>query len=569
MKKILLGNDAIIKGALASGVSFVSGYPGCPSAEIGDNFGKIAKENGVYAEWSTNEKTALEASIGASFSGLKSLVNMKSFGINVCADSLLPLAYTGTKAGMVIVVADDPSCWSSAQTEQNSRAYSVFGHFPTLEPADPQECYDFTKLAFEISEKFNTPVILHTTTRVNHQKMPVDFSVAERNNNFVKGEFIKNPHQFSTMPPRTLEMKAELLAKIEKIKQFVEKSKVNFVIGKEPLDSAQGRSKIGIITSGVSYLYTQEAMENLGLDLPILKLGFFYPLPEKKISDFIKDKKKILVIEELDPYLEKEIKILAKEVNLKVEVFGKNANPEAGRRVLSEIGELNSEKICIAIAEVTGKKFKEFKIENWTLRGASAIKFKIPSRTARLCESCPYWYVFPVLKRIAPDAIFGGDIGCNMIANLAPHNLSDYMFAMGAGIGISHGVKKSTNQKVISIMGDGTFFHSGIAGLINAVYNKSNPLVVILDNRITAMTGHQSNPGMGRTLMGDTTEELSIEEIAKACGVKNIKVLDPINMQELENTVKDLLTKDEISLIICKRVCALLAKRQNAQQHDQ
>jgi len=544
MKKILLGNNAIIEGALASGVSFVSGYPGCPSAEIGDNFGKIAAKNGVYAEWSTNEKTALEAAIGASFSGLKSLVNMKSFGINVCSDSLLPLIYTGTKAGMVIVIADDPSCWSSAQTEQNSRAYSIFGHIPTLEPSDPQECYDFTKLAFEISEKFNIPVMLHTTTRVNHQKMPVEFSVIERSGDFVKGEFIKNHHQFSTMPPRTLEMKAELLEKIEKIKNFSEKSKINFVKGNRD-------SKIGIITSGVSYLYVKEAMENLEIDLPILKLGFFYPLPTKKISDFIKDKKKIFVVEELDSYIEKEVNILAKNVNCKLEVFGKN--------VLPEIGELNTEKIAIALAKVVGKKFVPFKIT----------KNDLPKRTARLCEGCPYWYIFPVLKRIAPDAIFGGDIGCNMIANLAPHNLSDYMFAMGAGIGISHGVKKSTEQKVISIMGDGTFFHSGIAGLINAVYNKSNLLVVILDNRITAMTGHQPNPGMGKTLMGDATEELSIEEIVKACGVKNIKVLDPINMKELEYAVKEFLVKNDISVIICKRICALLAKRQSAQQHDQ
>jgi len=537
MKKILLGNDAIIEGALASGVSFVSGYPGCPSAEIGDNFGKIAAKNGVYAEWSTNEKTAMEAAIGASFSGLKSLVNMKSFGINVCSDSLLPLAYTGTKGAMVIVVADDPSCWSSAQTEQNSRAYSAFGHIPTLEPSDPQECYDFTKLAFEISEKFNTPVMLHTTTRVNHQKMPVEFEPVAINGEFKKGEFIKNPHQFSTMPPRTLEMKAELLEKIKEIKQFAEKSKVNFVAGKK-------ESKIGVVTSGASYLHVKEALLALDLDLPVLKLGFFYPLPDNKILNFIKKNKKILVVEELDPYLEKEINVLAKKANQKIEIYGKN--------VLTEIGELNVEKVTVALAKVTGKKFTSFKFKPMIL----------PKRTARLCEGCPYWYVFPVLKRIAPDAIFGGDIGCNMIANLAPHNLTDYMFAMGAGIGISHGVSKSTTQKVITIMGDGTFFHSGIAGLVNAVYNKSNPLVVILDNRITAMTGHQPNPGMGKTLMKEDTKELSIEEIVKACGVENIKVLDPINIQEFEGTIKDFLEKKEISVIICKRICALLAKRQ-------
>ncbi len=538
MKKILLGNDAIIRAALDSGVSFVSGYPGCPSAEIGDNFAKIAQKNGVHVEWSTNEKTALEASIGASFSGLKSLVNMKSFGINVCSDSLFPLAYTGTKGGMVIVVADDPSCWSSAQTEQNSRGYAYLSHIPVLEPSDPQECYDFTKLGFEISEKFNIPVILHTTTRVNHQKMPVIFEGVERESQFKKGEFIKNPHQYVTMPPRVMEMKEELLEKIEKITKFAEKSKENKISG-------NSKSKIGIITSGISYLHAMEALEVLGLDLPVLKLGFFYPLPSGKIKNFIKNLKKVLIIEELEGYLEKDITALSKDANPKLEIFGKN--------VLPEIGELNTEKVLIALAKMTGKK----------VIAQKTVNLNLPKRTARLCEGCPYWYIFPVLKRAAPvGTIFGGDIGCNMIATLAPHNMDDYMFSMGSSLGIAHGVKKSTNQKVISMMGDGTFFHAGIPAIVNAVYNKSNPLIVILDNRITAMTGHQPNPGMGKTLMGEDTEELSIEEIAKACGVKNIKVLDPINMKDLENTVKDFLNKDEVSLIICKRVCALLERRQ-------
>jgi len=550
MKKILLGNDAIIKAALASGVSFVSGYPGCPSAEIGDDFAKIAAKNGVYVEWSTNEKVALEAAIGASFSGIRSLVNMKSFGINVCSDSLLPLVYTGTKAPMVIVVADDPSCWSSAQTEQNSRGYAYLSHIPMLEPADPQECYDFTKLAFEISEKFKIPVILHTTTRANHQKMPVEFEETIPNSVVKKGEFVKNQHQFVTMPPRVLEMKAELLEKAEKIRALSEKSFANKIY------NGSTSSKFGIITSGVAHLHTLEVLEEMKLKVPILKLGFFNQLPEKKIAKFLGGLKKVLVVEELDGYLEKEIKVIAKDANLKLEVFGKN--------VLPEIGELNSEKISVALAKITGKKFVSFKPDVLTL----------PKRTARLCEGCPYWHVFPLLKRIAPEGtVFGGDIGCNMIASLPPHSMSDYMFAMGAGLGISHGVSKSlrsnsgqaTSQKVISIMGDGTFFHSGIAPLINAVYNKSNPLVVIVDNRITAMTGHQPNPGMGKTLMGETTEELQIEDIVKACKVKNVKVLDPINMQEFESTVKDFLTKDEVSVIICKRICALLERRQKKQ----
>jgi len=535
-KEILLGNEAIINGALSAGVNFVSGYPGCPSAEIGDEFAKIAKQKGVYVEWSTNEKTALEAAIGASFSGLKSLVNMKSFGINVCSDALLPLAYTGTKAPMVIVVADDPSCWSSAQTEQNSRAYAYLSHIPVLEPADPQECYDYTKLGFEISEKFNMPVILRTVTRAAHQRAVVVFEETEKKEQKV-GEFVKNPHQFSTMPPRILEQKKELLEKIKKIGAYADKSKINKIDG--------DKSKIGIIASGISFLYSMEAVEELKLSASVLKLGFFYPLPERLIANFIKDKNKLLVVEELDPYIEKEITRIAKSVNPKLQIFGKD--------ILSEIGELGSEDVCVALAKITGKTYKK-----------SAVKsLALPKRTARLCEGCPYWYIFPTIKRVAPEGtIFGGDIGCNMIGGLPPHSLHDYLFCMGSSIGISHGVKKSTNQKVISLMGDGTFFHSGIAGLINTVYNKSNPLMIVLDNRITAMTGHQPNPGMGKTSMGEDTEELRIEEIAKACGVKHIKVLDPINIKELEDTIKEFLTKDEISLIVCKRICALLARRQ-------
>src|SRR3989344_4306923 len=331
MKKILLGNEAIVQGALEAGVDFVSGYPGCPSAEIGDEFLKIAKENGLYAEWSTNEKVALESAIGASFSGLKSLVNMKSFGINVCSDSLLPLAYTGTKAPMVIVVADDPSCHSSAQSEQDSRGYAYLSHIPILDPSDVQECYDFTKLGFEISEKFNTPVILRTTTRVNHQRAIVEFEeinpsagssteAHSKSSGHKIGNFVKNPHQFSTMPPRVMEMKKELLEKIEKIKLFAEKHPANY--------------KLNPITN-----------------------------------------KKILVVEELDPYLEKEIKNIAKNINPKLEIHGKD--------LLPEIGELNTEKIVFALSKIL-----KFKIKNSAPNGAALRGLPLLARIPYNKRSC-------------------------------------------------------------------------------------------------------------------------------------------------------------------------------------
>lgn len=538
-KKVLLGNEAIVRAAINCGVDFVSGYPGCPAAEIGDEFGRIAEKNNIYYEQGPNEKVALESAIGASFSGLRALVDMKSFGINVCSDSLFPLAYTGTKGGMVIIVADDPSCHSSAQSEQNSRGYAYISRIPMLEPSDPQECFEFTKLGFEMSEKFNTPIILRTTTRVAHQRGVVLVDLAPTKEKSI-GNFVKDFKRFSTLPPRTMEMKKELLKKIEEIKNYAGKRKINKTEGNK-------KSKLGIIASGVAYLYAKEALEELGVDAQILKLNLFYPLAEKDITSFVKNLKKVLVVEELDGYVEKEVRSISKSANPRLEVYGKD--------LLTEIGELNTEKVIESIAKILHKKLEKIKL--------LPKNSDIPRRHPRFCEGCPHIYSLSAIKRAAPEGtVFGGDIGCYMMAGLEPYYMQDYLFSMGSSMGISHGVKKSTKQKVISFIGDATFFHSGITGLINAVYNKSNPLFVILDNRTTAMTGTEPNPGMGKTGMDEATEELKIEEIVKACGVKNIKILDQINAKELEETVKDFLNKDEVSVIICRRICALLAKRQ-------
>jgi len=548
-KQILLGNEAIVQGALEAGVDFVSTYPGTPASEIGNTFAKIAEKQGIYFEFSTNEKVALEAAIGASFSGLRCLVAMKNFGLNVASDALLPLCYTGIKGPMVIVVADDPSCWSSAQSEENSRAYAYLAHIPMLEPADAQEAKDFTKLAFEISEKFKLPVILRTTTRVAHQRMPVIVnSKFKIQNSKLKGKFVKDVKRFVTMPPRVLEMKEELLEKIEKIKEFAEQNKINKIENCLPAEARRAKAgKLGIIVSGVSYLYVKEALEKLELDLPILKLGFFYPLPEKKIKNFIKKLKKVLVIEELEPYLEKEIKILAKEINPKLEVLGKD--------ILPQIGELKTEIIISAIGKLINKKIKNcLPAEVLLASGTKAGKFKIPVRFPRFCPGCPHTMVLTAIKKAAPKGtIFGGDIGCYMMAGLPPHELQDYLLCMGSSIGIAHGIGKSTNQKIIAFIGDSTFFHVGIPALVNIVFNKSNILIIVMDNLITAMTGHQPNPG----------EKIKIEDVVRACGVKNIKVVDPINIKEMEETIKEFLEKEGVSVIVSRRICALLAKKQN------
>lgn len=535
MKKILLGNEAIVQGALEAGVNFVSTYPGTPSSEIGNIFNKIAKKYGIYFEFSSNEKTAIEAGIGASFSGLKTLVAMKHFGLNVASDAFLPFIYTGTVGPTVVVVADDPSCHSSGQSEENTRAYGELAHVPILEPADPAEAKEFVKLGFKISEKFNLPVMLRTTTRVAHQRMPVEIKKLATKRK--TGKFIKNKDKFVTMPPRVLEMKDELLGKIEKIREFSEKSPINKITrGRLPARQAGTSYNFGIVVSGVSYLYVKEALDRLNLSIPIFKIGIFNPLPNKKIKDFIKNKKKVLIVEELEGYLEKEIKTLTKEVNCKLEVYGKNLLP-ASR-------ELNEERVGEAIAEITGKKYST----------SQKKELNIPTRFPRLCQGCPYWMVFSAIKKAAPkNTVFGGDIGCYMLAGFKPHEIQDYLLCMGSGIGIGHGIKKASQnkQKLIALIGDSTFFHAGIPALVNAVYNKSNPLIIVLDNKITAMTGHQPNPG----------EDIKIENIAKATGVKHVAVLNPADFAETQKTIKNFINKKEVSVIVMRQICALWERK--------
>lgn len=571
-KTILLGNEAIVRGALESGVQFVSTYPGTPASEIGNTFFKLSqsKEFKGYFEFSTNEKVALEAVIGASFSGLKTLVAMKSFGLNVALDALLPFLYTGSKGPAVLVVADDPSCHSSAQSEENTRTFACLAHLPIIEPADPQECLDFTKLAFQLSEKFQIPVMLRTTTRVAHQRAPVNpgeipastkaftfahGALADKSAGKQNPKFIKDPRRFMTLPPRVLEMKKELLEKIEKIREFSEAAKINTVIQntKYPLfaHSKTQDTKIGIITSGISYLYVMEALKELNLNLPVLKLGFFYPLPEAKIGKFIKNLNKVLIVEELEPCLEREIKRLAKDANCQLEVFGK--------KLLPEVGELKPEQVTLAIAKMTNSKFQINPpgSQQPNSKQIQNDKFQIPKRFPRLCPGCPYWLVFSGLKKAVDTkkVIFGGDIGCYMLFGTPAINMQDYLSCMGSSIGIAHGIKKATGQKLITFIGDSTFFHAGIPALINTVFNKSNPLIIILDNQTTAMTGLQPNPSAPVAPNG-----IKIEEIVKACGVKNLAVIDQANQEEFISTVKEFLAKPDVSVIIARRPCIWIKK---------
>jgi len=364
--------------------------------------------------------------------------------------------------------------------------------------------------------------------------MPVKLGEWKKNPS-LEGRFVKDPGRFVTLPPRVLEMKKELLEKIEKIKQFSEKSSVN------PLFGTISREKLGIITSGVSYLYVMEALKELNLELPVLKLGFFYPLPEEKIKNFIKNFKKILVVEELEPFLEKELFSLAKQSNCKLKVIGKE--------LLPEVGELKPEYVISAIAKFTGIKYQ-----------MPHTKYRIPAskRLPQLCPGCPYWLVISAIKRAVDvkKVIFGGEIGCYMLFGNSPVNLQDYLSCMGSSVGIAHGIKKAGGQKIISFVGDSSFFHAGIPALINTVFNKSNPLIIILENQTTAMTGHQPHPGAPVEPNG-----IKIEEIVKACGVKNVRTIDQINQEEFVKTVKEFLAKEEVSVIIARRPCIFVAKK--------
>jgi indolepyruvate ferredoxin oxidoreductase alpha subunit len=535
-KVILMGNEAIVRAALEEGVSFVSTYPGTPASEIGSVFFKLFQEKKYkgYFEFSTNEKVALEAGIGASFSGLKTMVAMKNFGLNVALDALFPFVYTGVKGPSVIIVADDPSCHSSAQSEENSRFIGFAAHIPILEPSDPQECKDFVRLAFRISEKHKIPVIVRTTTRVAHQKMPVALGRMPKSK-MLKGKFVKDARRFITLPPRVLEMKEELLEKMKEIKEFSEKSSVNLVTGNPQ------NKKIGIITSGISYLNSMEALSELKLSLPVLKLGFFNPLAEEKIKKFIKPLKKVLVVEELEPYLEKEVERLAKSVNCGLQVNGKDLLPETG--------ELKPEQIAMALAKFAGVKHE---IRN-TGNAVKALK-----RSPQLCPGCPYWFVIAAIKKAVDvkKVVFGGEIGCYMLFGNNPVNLQDYLSCMGSSVGIAHGIKKSANQKIISFVGDSSFFHAGIPALVNAVFNKSNPLIIILNNGTTAMTGHQPHPAAS-----SESRAIDIEAIVSACGVKYVKTIDQTDQKEFTKTVKEFLDKDEVSVIVAKHPCVFVAKK--------
>lgn len=520
MKMILTGNEAIARGAWEAGLHVAAAYPGTPSTEILEN---LAMYKEVYSEWSTNEKVALEVAAGASIAGARALAAMKHVGLNVAADPLFTLAYTGVNGGLVIVTADDPGLFSS-QNEQDNRYYAPHAKLAMLEPSDSQECLEYVKQAFDISEKFDTPVLFRVTTRICHSKTLVETS--ERVEVPVR-PYEKNAAKYVMAPASAKKRKYVLEDRIRAMKEFSETTPLNRI--------ERGSGNIGIITSGISYNHAKEVF---GGEVSYLKLGFTWPLPEKKIKEFAASVETLYVIEENEAYLEDFVKAL-----------GINC---VGREKLPWIDELTPEIIRRAFFPGSEEK------------GGYKIDAEVPPRPPVLCAGCTHRGFFYEAGKYK-DIVVTGDIGCYTLGMVPPLSVTDSVICMGAsvsnGVGFSKAVEKAgRKQKVFAVIGDSTFFHSGITGLIDAIVNKAPIVVNILDNRITAMTGHQENPGTGRTLMGEPTHQVDLKELCMACGVKaeNIRLIDPYKLDETKEAIKAGYEATEPFVIITTSPCALI-----------
>ena len=512
--KLMLGNEAIARGAYEAGVKVVSAYPGTPSTEVTEN---IARYDEVYAEWAPNEKVAFEVAIGASYAGVRSMVCMKHVGVNVAADPMFTAAYTGVNGGLVILAADDPGMHSS-QNEQDTRFDARSAHIPRLEPSDSMEAKEFTKLAFELSEKYDTPVFVRTTTRLAHSQSYVE--ECDRTEIAVK-PYQKDITKYTMMPSSAIGRHVKVEERENQLKADVETMSIN----REELNDLS----LGIVCSGVVYQYVKDALP----DASIFKIGSVYPIPIESIRAFSKKVKRLVVVEELEPFFENQLKA--------------NGIQCEGKNLFSKLGELSVYEIK---SKLLGEK-------------TESIKADLPLRPPVMCAGCPHRGVFYVLKKLGLTV--SADIGCYTLGAVAPLSAVDTVVCMGASIGIAHGFKKALGEeaakKVVSVIGDSTFIHSGITGLINAVYNGSNLTLIILDNSTTGMTGHQNHPATGLTLKGTPSPILDLVELCKVVGSKSVTVVDAYDMPAVEKAVKSAIDEEGVSVVIAKRPCALLSKK--------
>ena len=536
---LLLGNEAIARGAIEAGLAFATCYPGTPSSEIPLQFFNISKETDLYFEYSTNEKVALEVAAGAAISGLRTMVTMKHVGLNVAADPFMTLAYTGVQGGMVIVSADDPYLFSS-QNEQDNRFYARMASVPMLEPTNCQEMKDMTIYAFDLSEELQIPVLLRTTTRLNHIRGPVKLGdIKERK---TKSHFNKDPFHYVCVPAVSRNLHKLLLEKYEKAQQLSESSPYNEIMGSGPW---------GIVTNGVSFNYVKDAVKDLGIDdrVKILKLGFSWPMPEKLIGEFLNGLEKVLVVEELEGIVENDLKAIAQDGGINIPIKGKGV----GR--LSRLYEYDPRMVREAIAEYFNVSYEFSKIVD-----LSDLP-QLPQRPPNLCAGCPHRATYYAIKKVyGEDTIYPTDIGCYTLGLLPPLKMGDLVICMGSSVSTSCGFSKATDQKVVCFIGDSTFFHSGITGLIDAVHNNHRFTLVILDNGTTAMTGHQPHPGVDTEPLGVKRTRISIEQVVRGCGVKDVHVVHPYNVKKTIEAVKASYEYDGLSVIISQEYCPLFAK---------
>ncbi|NWG10045.1 MAG: indolepyruvate ferredoxin oxidoreductase subunit alpha [Nitrososphaerales archaeon] len=548
-RHLLSGNEAIARGAIEAGIRVATAYPGTPSSEIADSISEIAREAGIYMEYSTNEIVAVEVAAGASLCGVRALSCMKHVGLNVASDALITLAYTGVRGGLVVVSADDPGCWSS-QSEQDNRYYAPLANLPCLEPSNSQEAKDWTVYTFELSEKFELPVLFRTTTRVSHTLAPVKFgSIRKRQE---QGEFIADVRRFVMVPDFARVRHSVLVKKINSIKEVSEKSPLNMIVREE--------GRIGFVTSGVSFNYTMEAIDALGLEASVLKLGIIHPFPENLVKEFVGRFDDIFIVEELEPYLENAVKASASSLGSCIRVHGKSSG------FLPRYGELSTTIVTEALAKSLEKPVPR----NFAITiPFDEIQGSLPPRPPILCAGCPHRATFYAMRKsMKGEVVNCTDIGCYALGIQAPLKIGDLLICMGASVGAACGMSKVQERPTVAIVGDSTFFHAAIPGLIDAVYNNHRVIIVVLDNYATAMTGFQPHPGTGITGMGIAGRRVVIEEVAMGCGVEHIKVVNPYDVKQTVDAFRRARDYPGPSVIVSRQKCSLLATQEKRRRGE-
>ncbi|MEA3559520.1 MAG: indolepyruvate ferredoxin oxidoreductase subunit alpha [Candidatus Thermoplasmatota archaeon] len=552
-KVLVLGNEAIARAAIEAGVTVASTYPGTPSSEIGNTLHNAAKEAGIYFEFSTNEKVAFETSASAAVAGVRSFVFMKHVGLNVASDAFMTLAYTGVRGGFVVLTADDPSCHSS-QNEQDNRFYARMSGAPMVEPSSPEEAKQMLLHAFELSEKFEMPVLFRTTTRMNHVRGVIELGEIRKPSKRV--HFEKDTMRFVTVPSVARKRRLILLETINKMRSESEVSPFNKIVVPKN-KNAGGEQKLGIITSGVSYNYVMEILENIELDVEarVLKLGMTSPLPEDLISEFCHEEDLVLMVEEGEAYLEEFTKAILKEREIPTPVLGKRDghfpvpmeyNPDIVARGISSA--LEPMGITVTLPDSKMIELEEH---------------AEPPRPPVLCAGCPHRATyFAVKKATKGKAVYPTDIGCYTLGIQPPQSTGDLLICMGSSAGSAGGLSRVVDEPVIAFMGDSTFFHTGIPPLVNAVHNKHRFVLNIMDNSTTAMTGHQPHPGVPIDGLGDEAPAIDIEKVCKGVGVEFVRTVDPLNIKETQKAFEEAVAYDGVAVVITRSPCALKEERE-------